>query len=90
MSEPKVVHEFRDYAYNGTMPFERRSMLIGVCDHIARLAARVQELESLEYRECRNAALEEAASVCDTGEHTEWDAACSRMAADIRALKEKQ
>ena len=34
---------------------------IAVTDELARLAARVQELESLEYRECRNAALEEAA-----------------------------
>lgn len=47
MTEPKVVHEFRDYAYNSTMPFERRSMLIGVCDRIDRLAARVRELERM-------------------------------------------
>jgi hypothetical protein len=55
-----------------------------VCDHIARLAARVQELESLEYRECRNAALEEAAVMAERvgGDLT---AAPSR----IRALKEK-
>ena len=81
MSEPKVVLEFKNYAENGTMPFERRSMLISVCDHLARLAARVQELESLEYRECRNAALEEAEQACH-----DCDCDC---AAAIRALKEK-
>jgi len=44
MSVPKVVLEFKNYAENGTMPFERRSMLIGVCDHLARLAALVESM----------------------------------------------
>jgi hypothetical protein len=84
------IETLRDWAENRTMAPGDRSDLKWAIQELDRLAARVQELESLEYRECRNAALEEAASVCDTGEHTEWDAACSRMAADIRALKEKQ
>jgi len=50
MTEPKVVNAFRDYTHNGTMPSERRSILIGVCDHIDRLAARVQELEEKNQR----------------------------------------
>ena len=53
-------------------------------------AARVQELESLEYRGCRNAALEEAVEAVDrymikSNASVSW----SRLAQDIRALKEK-
>jgi hypothetical protein len=64
-------------------------MLIGVCDHIARLAARVQELESLEYRECRNAALDEVLVITEGMEGTEWDAAGDWLGRKIRALKER-
>jgi hypothetical protein len=56
-----------------------RSDLKWAIQELDRLAARVQELESLEYRECRNAALEEVLSLVKHGTVDEEA---------IRALKE--
>ena len=74
MTEPKVVNAFRDYTHNGTMPSERRSILIGVCDHIDRLAARVQELEQL--------------ATVNLSDYTDLVAEKAQLAARVQELEE--
>ena len=88
MTEPKVVR----YAFYGddgeANPVENPGGGWVDYDDYKALAARVQELESLEYRECRNAALEEAATVPVPFRHANTEAARAIHAA-IRALEEK-